>query len=99
MHILSPFNRALIDQQFAAEASAVRNKIGQLKFYERQRKAREYFDSEHTYQLWHGDARIDGPLQLCGAEARMRNKKFEAVFWKALDTNPKARLQQYRLAK
>ena len=99
MRMLRPFRNALADARLEAESAAVRKKIGQLKFYERKRKMREHMDSEHSFQLWHGDSRIESPVSISGAEARMRNKKFEAVFWKALDTNPKARLQQYRLAK
>ena len=99
MRMLRPFRNAVADAQLEAESNAVRKKIGQLKFYERKRKMREHLDSEHSFQLWHGDSPINGPVSLSGAEARMRNKKFEAMFWKALDTNPKARLQQYRLAK
>lgn len=74
------------------------NKDTQLRsMYRKANQARrsEYLSAEHLYRLKVGDTVTDESGRMTGQEARLKNKRLEDLFWKALDKNPRARLSRW----
>ena len=62
-------------------------------------RVQAYLAASHTYELTRGDMWTGRRKVMLGSEARDANQALEDKFYRALDTDPKARLWRWKLKK